>query len=128
MTFIIGEHLRRIKSRQLDVYEKIQKKNITLIIISALYINLWYFLYSLFRFTQNFVDVREKDRKFKRGSREQGRALMNLHNNEAGRRVSIVKMVQLSRWILVYDFCCVFKIKPLLKQDIHIIYCYCKRR
>lgn len=34
------------------------------------------------------MDVREKDRKFKRGSKEQGRALMNLHNNEAGRRVN----------------------------------------
>lgn len=40
------------------------------------------------RFTQGFVDIRERERKYKRGSREQGRALMNLHNNEAGRRVS----------------------------------------
>ncbi|CAH0551653.1 unnamed protein product [Brassicogethes aeneus] len=44
-----------------------------------------------YQFTQNFVDVREKDRKFKRGSKEQGRALMNLHNNEAGRRAVIKK-------------------------------------
>lgn len=41
-----------------------------------------------FRFTQGFVDIRERERRYKRGSKEQGRALMNLHNNEAGRRVS----------------------------------------
>jgi hypothetical protein len=39
------------------------------------------------RFTQGFVDVREREKNYKRGSREQGRSLMNLHNNEAGRRV-----------------------------------------
>ncbi|XP_066262326.1 protein Wnt-5b-like [Euwallacea similis] len=44
-----------------------------------------------YKFTQNFIDVREKERKFKRGSREQGRVLMNLHNNEAGRRAVIKK-------------------------------------
>ncbi|RZC41517.1 Wnt-5b, partial [Asbolus verrucosus] len=44
-----------------------------------------------YKFTQNFVDVREKERKFKRGSKEQGRNLMNLHNNEAGRRAVIKK-------------------------------------
>lgn len=43
-----------------------------------------------FRFTQAFVDVRERERTFKKGSREQGRSLMNLHNNEAGRRVKFV--------------------------------------
>jgi hypothetical protein len=41
------------------------------------------------RFTQSFVDVREREKIHKRGTREQGRSLMNLHNNEAGRRVSI---------------------------------------
>ncbi|KAL1513967.1 hypothetical protein ABEB36_003301 [Hypothenemus hampei] len=44
-----------------------------------------------YKFTQNFIDVREKERKFKRGTREQGRVLMNLHNNEAGRRAIIKK-------------------------------------
>ncbi|XP_019758074.1 protein Wnt-5b [Dendroctonus ponderosae] len=44
-----------------------------------------------YKFTQNFVDVREKERKFKRGTREQGRSLMNIHNNEAGRRAVIKK-------------------------------------
>ncbi|XP_054257211.1 protein Wnt-5b-like [Macrosteles quadrilineatus] len=42
-----------------------------------------------YKFTQGFVDVRERERTFRRGSREQGRALMNLHNNEAGRRAVI---------------------------------------
>ncbi|KAG8230628.1 hypothetical protein J437_LFUL004540 [Ladona fulva] len=42
-----------------------------------------------YKFTQGFVDVRERERNFRRGSKEQGRSLMNLHNNEAGRRVSI---------------------------------------
>ncbi|KAF3428682.1 hypothetical protein E2986_02436 [Frieseomelitta varia] len=40
-----------------------------------------------YKFTQAFVDVKERERSFKRGSREQGRSLMNLHNNEAGRRI-----------------------------------------
>ncbi|XP_076662584.1 protein Wnt-5b isoform X1 [Halictus rubicundus] len=44
-----------------------------------------------YKFTQAFVDVRERERSFKRGSREQGRSLMNLHNNEAGRRAVIKK-------------------------------------
>ncbi|CAG9821650.1 unnamed protein product [Phaedon cochleariae] len=44
-----------------------------------------------YKFTQNFVDIRERERKFKRGTREQGRLLMNLHNNEAGRRAVIKK-------------------------------------
>ncbi|KAK1117718.1 Protein Wnt-5b [Melipona bicolor] len=42
-----------------------------------------------YKFTQAFVDVKERERSFKRGSREQGRSLMNLHNNEAGRRAVI---------------------------------------
>ncbi|XP_060519678.1 protein Wnt-5b-like [Cylas formicarius] len=44
-----------------------------------------------YKFAQNFVDVREKERKYKKGGRDQGRALMNLHNNEAGRRAVIRK-------------------------------------
>ncbi|KAJ2944986.1 hypothetical protein O0L34_g1883 [Tuta absoluta] len=43
------------------------------------------------RFTEGFVDIRERERKVKRGSREQGRQLMNRHNNEAGRRAVIKK-------------------------------------
>jgi len=41
----------------------------------------------VFRFTKVFLDVKEKDKRRKKASPEQGRSLMNLHNNEAGRRV-----------------------------------------
>lgn len=44
-----------------------------------------------YKFTQKFVDVRDRERKYRKGSREQGRSLMNLHNNEAGRRAVIKK-------------------------------------
>ncbi|XP_063897127.1 protein Wnt-5b [Helicoverpa armigera] len=44
-----------------------------------------------YKFTEVFVDIRERERKVKRGSREQGRQLMNRHNNEAGRRAVIAK-------------------------------------
>ncbi|XP_023215183.1 protein Wnt-5b-like [Centruroides vittatus] len=45
-----------------------------------------------YRFTEGFVDVRERENNHPRGSKEQGRKLMNLHNNEAGRRAVIRKM------------------------------------
>ncbi|GBM55238.1 Protein Wnt-5a [Araneus ventricosus] len=45
-----------------------------------------------YRFTEGFVDVREREVNHPRGSREQGRKLMNLHNNEAGRRAVIRKV------------------------------------
>ncbi|XP_063223084.1 protein Wnt-5b-like [Bacillus rossius redtenbacheri] len=44
-----------------------------------------------YKFTQGFVDVRERERNYRKASREQGRSLMNLHNNEAGRR-AVIKM------------------------------------
>ncbi|KAG7296554.1 hypothetical protein JYU34_020346 [Plutella xylostella] len=44
-----------------------------------------------YKFTESFIDIRERERKVKRGSREQGRQLMNRHNNEAGRRAVISK-------------------------------------
>ncbi|KAK3875049.1 hypothetical protein Pcinc_020058 [Petrolisthes cinctipes] len=44
-----------------------------------------------YKFTQGFVDVREREKNYKRGSLRQGRQLMNLHNNEAGRRAVIRK-------------------------------------
>nr|UTM63731.1 wingless1 [Riptortus pedestris] len=44
-----------------------------------------------YRFTQSFVDVRERETRYRRGTQRQGRALMNLHNNEAGRR-AVIKM------------------------------------
>jgi len=37
--------------------------------------------------------VRERERSYKRGSREQGKSLMNLHNNEAGRRVKFALLL-----------------------------------
>lgn len=43
-----------------------------------------------YRFAKEFVDAREREKNFAKGSEEQGRALMNLQNNEAGRRVSHV--------------------------------------
>ena len=48
------------------------------------------FLYKLdynFRFAKNFVDIREREINERRGSDSHGRQLMNVHNNEAGRRV-----------------------------------------
>ncbi|XP_058804725.1 protein Wnt-5b-like [Phymastichus coffea] len=42
-----------------------------------------------YKFSQSFVDVRERERGHKRKSREHARSLMNLHNNEAGRRAVI---------------------------------------
>jgi len=45
------------------------------------------FIFVVFRFTKVFLDVKEKEKRWKKGSPEQGRNLMNLHNNEAGRRV-----------------------------------------
>lgn len=47
-----------------------------------------------YRFTEGFVDVREREANHPKGSREQGRKLMNLHNNEAGRRVSAILFVR----------------------------------
>lgn len=41
-----------------------------------------------YRFAKEFVDARERERLYQRGSYESARIMMNLHNNEAGRRVS----------------------------------------
>ena len=42
------------------------------------------------RFAKNFIDIREREMNVDRGTKDHGRQLMNLHNNEAGRRVSVV--------------------------------------
>lgn len=42
-----------------------------------------------YRFAETFIDVKEKEKSLARTSKEQARKLMNLHNNDAGRRVSI---------------------------------------
>ena len=39
------------------------------------------------RFAKNFIDIREREMNVQRGTKDHGRQLMNLHNNEAGRRV-----------------------------------------
>ncbi|XP_063087390.1 protein Wnt-5b isoform X3 [Cavia porcellus] len=39
-----------------------------------------------YRFAKEFVDAREREKNYAKGSEEQGRVLMNLQNNEAGRR------------------------------------------
>ncbi|XP_076335757.1 protein Wnt-5b-like [Tachypleus tridentatus] len=44
-----------------------------------------------YRFGEGFVDVREREKKIHRGSTQHARKLMNLHNNEAGRRAIIHK-------------------------------------
>lgn len=38
-----------------------------------------------YRFAKEFVDARERERVYQRGSYESARIMMNLHNNEAGR-------------------------------------------
>lgn len=40
-----------------------------------------------YRFAEGFIDVREKEKNYPRYSKGLARMLMNLHNNEAGRRV-----------------------------------------
>ena len=42
------------------------------------------------RFAKNFIDIREREMSVDRGGIDHGRQLMNLHNNEAGRRVSSI--------------------------------------
>ncbi|XP_072157322.1 protein Wnt-5b isoform X2 [Bemisia tabaci] len=44
-----------------------------------------------FKFTQTFFDLKEKEKKMKKSSREYARSLMDLHNNEAGRRAIMKK-------------------------------------
>ncbi|XP_037093088.1 protein Wnt-5b-like [Pollicipes pollicipes] len=48
-----------------------------------------------YRFAKAFVDVREKERKRKKGSVKHGRSVMNLHNNEAGRR-SVINLTKVN--------------------------------
>lgn len=48
-----------------------------------------------YRFAKEFVDAKEREKNYAKGSEEQARMLMNLQNNEAGRRV---------RWLLATSF------------------------
>merc|ERR1711971_175990 len=46
-----------------------------------------------YKFAKNFIDIREREKDLvKRGGNDHGRQLMNLHNNEAGRRAVIQNM------------------------------------
>ena len=45
-----------------------------------------------YRFAQGFVDVREREKNYPRHSDGLARILMNIHNNEAGRLVSTLRM------------------------------------
>ena len=45
-----------------------------------------------YRFAQGFVDVREREKNYPRHSAGLARMLMNIHNNEAGRLVSILSI------------------------------------
>lgn len=40
-----------------------------------------------YRFSKEFVDAREREKSYPKGSYESARLMMNIHNNEAGRRV-----------------------------------------
>lgn len=40
-----------------------------------------------YRFSKEFVDAREREKTYPKGSYENARLMMNIHNNEAGRRV-----------------------------------------
>ncbi|XP_075217670.1 protein Wnt-5a-like isoform X2 [Lycorma delicatula] len=42
-----------------------------------------------YKFTQGFIDVRERERRTRKGTKGHARTLMNLHNNEAGRRAVV---------------------------------------
>uniref|UniRef100_A0A3Q3AQI0 Protein Wnt n=2 Tax=Kryptolebias marmoratus TaxID=37003 RepID=A0A3Q3AQI0_KRYMA len=48
-----------------------------------------------YRFAREFVDAREREKNYPRGSREHARTLMNLHNNEAGRQ-AVYKLADVS--------------------------------
>jgi len=45
-----------------------------------------------YKFAKNFIDIREREMNVERGTKDHGRQLMNLHNNEAGRRAVIKSM------------------------------------
>lgn len=45
-----------------------------------------------YKFAQNFIDIRERESNELLGTKPQSRQLMNLHNNEAGRRAVISNM------------------------------------
>jgi len=87
-----------------------------------------------YKFGSYFVDLREKDKNHGRFSKELSRMLMNLHNNEAGRRVSFFFLDQstmylicvfISKLPLLGNFPCfnkqaLIEIVPILHTKLHI--------
>lgn len=57
-----------------------------------------------YRFSREFVDAREREKSFPKGSHENARLLMNLHNNEAGRRVRWPSHMHVHAQIFYYFF------------------------
>lgn len=57
-----------------------------------------------YRFSREFVDAREREKSFPKGSHENARLLMNLHNNEAGRRVRWPSHIHVHTQIFYYFF------------------------
>uniref|UniRef100_A0AAV2IV40 Protein Wnt n=1 Tax=Knipowitschia caucasica TaxID=637954 RepID=A0AAV2IV40_KNICA len=45
-----------------------------------------------YRFAREFVDAREREKNYPRGSTEHARMLMNIQNNEAGRQVPVLSI------------------------------------
>lgn len=72
-----------------------------------------------YRFSREFVDAREREKSFPKGSHENARLLMNLHNNEAGRRVRWQSHVHVHTEIF-YLFIYFFKIKNK-QTDVYIL-------
>lgn len=65
-----------------------------------------------YRFAREFVDAREREKNYPRGSPEHARTLMNLQNNEAGRQVRNTQQTcpvsfYLSTFLLVAKEVCV---------------------
>ncbi|KFW73926.1 Protein Wnt-5b, partial [Phalacrocorax carbo] len=49
-----------------------------------------------YRFAKEFVDAKEREKNYVRGSEEQARMLMNLQNNEAGRRKVLLALCSIA--------------------------------
>lgn len=45
-----------------------------------------------YQFASTFIDLRERESNHPKGSEELAKMLMNKHNNEAGRRVTIIQL------------------------------------
>ena len=76
------------------------------------------------RFAQNFIDIRERESNEVSGSLESARQLMNLHNNEAGRRVKNNKITEAGGVLGILDIASIVVIiEFLLTTQIYEDYC-----